>query len=53
MSRQGLIEVVLDRWVTSMDLAYIRENYGTFYKDPVGHITWASEIVRELEAIHG
>lgn len=46
MSRQGLIEVVLDRWVTSTELRYIRECWGAFYNDPMGH-AWLVAIIRE------
>lgn len=49
MSRQGMIEVVLDRWVTSTELRFIREFYGAFYYDPMGHSGLASEIRDELD----
>lgn len=48
MSRQAMIEVVLDRWVTSSDLRYIKENYGSFYHDPFGNRDLAYDICEEL-----
>ena len=51
MSAQGLIEVVLDRWVTSGDLRYIRENYRAFYVNPLAHREMADMICRELDEV--
>lgn len=49
MSRQGLIEVALDRWVTSTELRFIRENYGAFYRDPLGHPELVDVVYADLE----
>lgn len=46
MSRQALIEYVLDMWVTNADLKYIRENYRGFYNDPLGFKNLA-DIIRD------
>ncbi len=48
MNTQAMIEVVLDRWVTSAELRFIRENYRAFYNDPMGHKHLASIICDEL-----
>lgn len=48
MNTQALIEVVLDRWVTSTDLGFIRENYRAFYNDPMGHRELVGIICNEL-----
>lgn len=49
MSKQGMIEVVLDRWVTSNELSYIREHWYSFYHDPMGHSWLVTEICDELD----
>lgn len=51
MSAQGLIEVVLDRWVTSTELRYIRENYRAFYVNPLAHTEMAGMIRRDLDEV--
>lgn len=48
MSRQALIEYVLDRWVSSTDLKFIRDNYRGFYNDPVRYKNLAGLILDDL-----